>query len=84
MHGGEDQLMEELASGITKVELGRAQRYDHTLSKIREKAGRKGEPYFWKNGLLMRKPYQLGGKDVIIIPNVTRQNVFKVDHTSPP
>ena len=62
MPSGEDQPMDERTSGITKVELGRAQRYDHTLSKIREKAGREGELHFWKNGLVMRKPYQLEGK----------------------
>ena len=51
----------ESSSVLTREKLGKAQRYDATLA-IREKAYKGGGPYFWKEDILMRKPYHVSGK----------------------
>ena len=42
------------------------------LKHIRDKAGINKEPYFWHKGVLMRKPYNTLGKDLIMVPKVAR------------
>ena len=55
---------------ITREELSKAQRYDKSLKGIREKARMSDKLYFWKEGILMREPYHIIGKDLIIIPKL--------------
>ena len=83
----EDGTREDLSGALTKVltreGLGEAQWYDKTLGKIREKAGKEERPYFWKEGILMREPYQALGKSLIIVPSVARERVLRMAHHSP-
>ena len=82
-----DGTREDLAGALTEVltreGLGEAQRYDRTLGKLREKAGKEKRPYFWKEGILMREPYQALGKRLIIVPSVARERVLRMVHHSP-
>ena len=39
-----------LSKVLTRKNLGEGQRYDKSLKYLREKAGKAGEPYFWKRG----------------------------------
>ena len=57
----------ESSSVVTWEELGKAQWYDATLANIREKAYKGGGPYFWKEGILMREPYHVSGKELIMV-----------------
>ena len=68
---------------LTKEKLGKAQRYESDLQGIREKAERSGNPYFWQGGLLMRKSYQILGKNLLIMPKIARQKVLTMAHNSP-
>ena len=95
--GGEDWTEEWSAGGygvaedqtgvlskvLTRKSLGEAQRYDKSLKYLREKAGKAGEPYFWKGGLLMREPYQPLGKNLLILPEIARERVLAMAHNSP-
>ena len=73
----------ESFSILTQEELGRAQRYDTTLANIREKAYKGGGPYFWKEDILMREPYYVSGKELIMVPRVTRNKVLRMAHNTP-
>ena len=68
---------------LTKEKLGKAQRYESDLQGIREKAERVGNPYFWQGGLLMRKPYQTLGKNLLIMPKIARHKFLTMAHNSP-
>ena len=48
---------------ISPEQLKTAQLTDSTLEKICCKAGRENSPYVWQDGILMRKPYHIQGKD---------------------
>ena len=72
-----------LTEVLTREKLGEAQRYDPSLNIIRMKAGRESEPYFWREGLLVREPYQPLGKSLLIIPTVARGKVLAMAHNSP-
>ena len=82
-----DGVLEDIAEVTTKVltkeKLGEAQRYESDLQGIREKAKRAGDPYFWHGGLLMRKPYQILGKNLLIMPKIACQKVLTMAHNSP-
>ena len=60
----------ESSSVLTREELGKAQRYDAMLANIREKSYKGGGPYFWKEDILMREPYHVSGKELIMVPRV--------------
>ena len=81
-----DGVSEDLAGVttevLTKEKLGEAQRYESDLQGIREKAERAGIPYFWQGGLLMRKTYQILGKNLLILPKIARQKVLTMAHNS--
>ena len=79
---GED-LSGVLTEVLTREKLGEAQRYDPSLNIIRMKAGRESEPYFWREGLLVREPYQPLGKSLLIISTVARGKVLAMAHNSP-
>ena len=66
---------------ITLEELGKDQRYDPTL-KI-EKVGKPNSPYFWENGLLMRKPYNTLDKKLIVLPQSERIKALRMAHHGP-
>ena len=68
---------------LTKEKLGEAQRYESDLQGIREKAEIAGNPCFWQGGLLMRKPYQILGKNLFSMPKIARQKVLTMAHNSP-
>ena len=53
---------------ISPEQLKTAQLTDSTLEKIRCKAGKENSPYFWQEGLLMRKSYHIQGKDLVVVP----------------
>ena len=83
----EDGTLENLSGVLTEVltkkELGEAQRYDPSLNIIRMKAEREGEPYFWREELLMREPCQPLGKSLLIIPTLARRKLLAMAHNSP-
>ena len=68
---------------ITREELSKAQRDDKSLKGIREKARRSDKPYFWKECILMRVPYHIIGKDLIIILKVARNKNLALAHNTP-
>ena len=68
---------------ITHEELSKAQRYDKSLKGIREKARMSDKLYFWKEGILMREPYHIIGKDLIIIPKVARNKILALAYNIP-
>ena len=71
-HDGEVEFDEVLDGVITREELSESQRNDDTLKLIRDKAGINKEPSFWHKGVLMRKPDNTLGKDLIMAPKVAR------------
>ena len=73
----------ESSSILTREELGKAQRYDATLANIRKKAYKDGGPYFWKEDILMREPYHVSGKELIMIPRVAQNKVLRMAHNTP-
>ena len=73
----------ESSSILTREELGKAQRYDAMLANIREKAYKGGRPYFWKEDILMREPYHVSGKELIMVPRVARNKVLRMAHDTP-
>ena len=82
-----DRVSEDIAGVttelLTKEKLGKAQRYDSDKQGIRGKAERAGNPYFWQGGLLMRKPYQILGKNLLIMPKIACQKVLTMAHNFP-
>ena len=78
-----DETVEYLDRVITRTELGHAQKYDSSLTKIREKASKDSDPYFWSNGILMRKPYHTLGKNLIVVPKVTQRKILSMAHNTP-
>ena len=78
-----DETVEYLDGVITRTELGHAQKYDSSLTKIREKASKDSEPYFWSNGILMRKPYHTLGKNLIVVPKVAQRKILSMAHNTP-
>ena len=57
---------------ISPEQLKTAQLRDSTLEKICCKAGKENSPYFWQDGILMRKPYHIQGKDLVVVPKAAR------------
>ena len=80
---GEVKSDEVLDGVITREELSESQKNDDRLKHIRDKAGINKEPYFWHKGLLMRKPYNTLGKDLIMVPKVARSRILRMAHNSP-
>ena len=80
---GEAESDEVLDGVITREELSKSQRNDDTLKHIRDKAVINKEPYFWHKGVLMRKPYNTLGKDLIMVPKVARSRILRMAHNSP-
>ena len=52
---------------ISPEELRSAQQSDPML-EVRERIDKVNSPYFWDKGLLMRQPYHMRGKNLILIP----------------
>ena len=50
--------------------------YDATLANIREKAYKGSGPYFCKEDILMREPYHVSGKELIMVPRIARNKVL--------
>jgi len=67
----------------TKIELEQAQKEDPTLSYFRQKARKGKHPFYWKDGLLWRKPRDGGEHPLILVPQMLRQRVLKLAHSSP-
>ena len=80
---GEAESDKVLDGVITREELSESQRNDDTLKHIRDIAGINKEPYFWHKGVLIRKPYNTLGKDLIMVPKVTRSRILRMAHNSP-
>ena len=53
---------------ISPEELRSALQSDPMLKKVRERVDKVNSQYFWDKGLLMRQPYHMGGKNLILIP----------------
>ena len=53
---------------ISANQLKEEQLTDSSLEKIQVKATQQNSPYFWKVKILMRKPYHVQGKDLIVVP----------------
>ena len=53
---------------ISQEQLNTAKLTDSTLEKICCKAGKENSPYFGQDGILMRKPYHIQGKDLVMVP----------------
>ena len=73
----------ESSTILTWEELGKAQRYDAMLANIREKAYKGCGPYFWKEDILMREPYHVSGKELIMVPRVARNKLLQMAHHTP-
>ena len=54
-----------------------------SLIFIRERASKDSEPYFWSNGILMRKPYHTLGKNLIVGPKVAQRKILSMAHNTP-
>ena len=67
---------------ISPEQLKRAQLSDSTLEVIRCKAGKENSPYFWQDGILMRKPYHIQGKDLVVVSKAARVKVLQLAHNS--
>ena len=67
---------------ISLEQLKTAQLTDSTLEKIRCKAGKENSPYFWQDGILMRKPYHIQGKDLLVVTKAARVEVLQLAHNS--
>ena len=63
---------------ISPEQLKTAQLTDSTLEKIRCKAGKEESPYFWQDGILMRKPYHIHGKDLLVEPKAARAKFLEL------
>ena len=57
---------------ISPAKLKEDQKSDPTLKAVRDKAEKRDSPYFWKEGILMRTPYQTNGKSLIMVPQEAR------------
>ena len=67
----------------TPDHLKELQKDDPSLQKIREKTKTQGDPYFWKDDILMRQTYRTNGKELVIIPKAARMKVLQLAHNSP-
>ena len=67
---------------ISPEQLKTAQLPDSTLENICCKAGKENSPYFWQDGILMRKPYPIQGKDLVMVPKAARVKVLQLAHNS--
>ena len=67
---------------IFQEELRSAQQSDPMLEKVRERIDKVNSLYFWDKGLLMRQPYHMGGKNLILIPQCARMKVLQLAHSS--
>ena len=67
---------------ISPEQLKTAQLTDSTLEKIRCKARKENSPYFWQDGILMRMPYHIQGKDLVVVPKAARVKVLQLAHNS--
>ena len=57
-----------MQSSISPEELKEDQKSDPTLKAVRDKAEKRDSPYFWKEGILMRTPYQANGRSLVMVP----------------
>ena len=73
---------EEMDKAISPDEFKEEQHSNPSLRKVRDKARHAGSPYFWENGLLLRKPYCVMGKDLVIVPKGARNKVMRLAHVS--
>ena len=73
---------EEMDEAISPDEFKEEQHRDTCLRKVRDKAQHAGSPYFWENGLLLRKPYCGMGKDLVIVSKGARNKVMRLAHVS--
>ena len=73
---GEQNIFDTISANQLKEE----QLTDSSLEKIRVKAAQQNSPYFWKEKILMRKPYHVQGKDLIVVPKVARVKVLQLAH----
>ena len=78
-----DETVEYLDGVITRTELGHAQKYDSSLTKIRERESKDSEPSFWSNVILMRKTYHTLGKNLIVVPKVAQRKILSMAHNTP-
>ena len=84
---GEGEAVQTLNDGlrdvITREELISQQEYDPSLKLIRKKAEHGDDVYFYHNNILMRKPYHVLGKDLIVLPKVAQRKVLTMAHNTP-
>ena len=67
---------------ISPEKLNENQKSDPTLKAVRDKAEKRDSPYFWKEGILMRTPYQTNGESLVMVPHVARGKVMHLAHNS--
>ena len=67
---------------ISANQLKEEQLTDSSLEKIRVKAAQQNNHYFWKEKILMRNPYHVQGKDLIIVPKAVQVKVLQLAHNS--
>ena len=65
---------------ISPEKLKEDQKSDPTLKAIHDKAEKRDSPYFWKEGILMRTPYQTNRESLVIPPQVARSKVMQLAH----
>ena len=75
---GEQNIFDTISANQLKEE----QLTDSSLEKIRVKAAQQNRLYFWKEKILMRKPYHVQGKDLIVVPKVACVKVLQLAHNS--
>ena len=73
---------EEMDKAISPEEFKEERHSDPSLRKLRDKPQHTGSPYFWENGLLLRKPYCGTRKDLVIVPKGARNVMMRLAHVS--
>ena len=61
---------------ISPEKLKEDKKSDLTLKAVHDKAEKRDSPYFWKEGILMRTPYQTNGESLVMVPQVARGKVM--------
>ena len=44
--------------------------------------GTHNNTYFWEDGVLMRTPYHINGKNLVVVPQFARTKIMQLAHNS--
>ena len=69
-------------SSISPDQLKSEHLKDPTLRKVRSKVGTRNSTYFLEDGVLMRTPFHINGKNLVVVPQFVRTKVMQLAHNS--